>query len=294
MQLNKMSNPPVRILLSGFPGTGKTGSLAVLANAGWKLRVLDFDGNWEILKHHVKPDADCDLISFEDPIRMGARTMGADGVPTAFLDADRILDRWRYKNGDEWIDFGASKNWGEDTIICLDGLTGLTQACWYRALSLTNTAAGAGDMRRVYDFAANEELAFIRRLCAASSRHHFICLSHLKMIGPPEIGRNDEETVKEAKRFQGEAIPTRLYPTAVGTKLAQAIAGEFPTHIRAITDDVNGKVRRSLAYLPDVTVDLKIPASQEAIAALGKLEAASGMLRILAALGHNPPARPEA
>lgn len=290
MQLGKLPNPPARILLSGFPSAGKTGSLAVLANAGYKLRLLDFDGNWEILKHHVNASADCDIVSFEDPVRMGARTMGADGVPTAFFDADRILDRWRYKAGadNSWVDLGASKEWGPDHIVCLDNLTGLTQACWYRAQVLTNTRAD-GDMRRVYQLAADEQLAFIRRLTNANNRYHFICITHLKLIGPQEAARNDEEATKEFKRFAAEAIPTRLYPTAVGRQLAFNIAGEFPTHIRAVVEDVGGKIRRALQYTPTTEVDLKLPIGPDALTSLGRLDAATGLLKIFEALGHKPP-----
>lgn len=289
MQLSKMANPPAKILLSGFPGGGKTGALAALANAGWKLRVLDMDGNWEVLKSYVRPEADIDLCSMEDAIRMGSRTMGVDGVPTAFDNADRLLDRWRYKEGDTWVDLGASKQWGNDTIVCLDGLTGLCRAAWAKALVLTNTNAATGDMRRVYDLAGSEVSAFIQRCTSAANGYHFICISHLKMIGPPEIARNDEEAVKEAKRFQGQVIPTKLYPDAIGTKVSQKIAGEFPTHIRAVVDETTGKPRRMLEYLPSIEVDLKLPANAEALKSLGKLEAATGLPKIFEALGHKPP-----
>lgn len=290
MQLSKMDNPPAKILLSGFPGTGKTGALAALANAGWKLRIIDFDGNYEVLKHYVRDTADVDIVTLEDPIRMGSRAMGVDGVPTAFAGADALLDKWRYKEGDAWVDLGASKLWGTDTIVCVDGLTGLTQAVWNKALVFTNAQAG-GDMRRVYDFAANEELSFIRRITAGSNGYHTICISHLKIVGPPEIGKQDEQMVKEAKRFAGEAIPPRLCPTAVGRNLALNFAGEFPTHIRAVIEDTGGKVRRTLQYEATPEVDLKIPASAEAIKSLGKLEASSGLVNVMAALGHQPPTR---
>lgn len=289
MQLNDLENPPARILFSGFPGSGKTGANAALANAGWKLRIIDFDGNWEILKHHVRPGADVDIVSFEDPLRMGQRTMGPDGVPTAFFDADRLLDRWRYKGADDkWVDLGAPKEWGKDHIVLLDGLTGLTQACWYRAQVFTNTGAG-GDQRKVYDLAAQEQLAFIRRLTSVKAGFHFICISHLKLMGPQEIARNDSEATQEFKKFAADAIPNRLYPTAVGRKLSESIAGEFPTHIRALVEEVGGKVRRTIQYLPSPEVDIKIPASTEAIAKLGRLETADGLLKIFAALGHEPP-----
>lgn len=291
--LHELPKPPVRLLLSGFPGSGKTGALACLANAGWKLRIIDMDGNYDILAHLCNKDTDVDIVSLEDPLRMGSRTMAPDGIPTAFINADKMLDRWRYKapDGEQWTDLGASREWGPDHIVVLDGLTGLSSACWYRAIVLTGSSS-TGDQRRVYQVAADEQLAFIRRLTNPRNKFHFICISHLKLVGPQDIGRQDDEAVREFKKFAAEAIPTRLYPTAIGRQLSQQFAGEFPTHVRALTEDVGGKIRRSLCYLPTPEVDLKVPVAPEAIKSLGKLEAADGLLKILAALGHSPPTPP--
>src|ERR1700692_1276245 len=44
---NLLRNPALRIMVVGYPGTAKTGSLASLLNAGFKIRMLDYDGNIE-------------------------------------------------------------------------------------------------------------------------------------------------------------------------------------------------------------------------------------------------------
>ena len=46
---------PARILMLGWQGGGKTGAAASLANAGFKLRILDFDGKQgQPLEKYVK------------------------------------------------------------------------------------------------------------------------------------------------------------------------------------------------------------------------------------------------
>ena len=52
------STAVVKTLAAGYPGTGKTGSLASLANSGrYNLRVLALDGNTTIipLLRYIKP-----------------------------------------------------------------------------------------------------------------------------------------------------------------------------------------------------------------------------------------------
>ena len=46
---NHTSVDVTKLLLVGDSGSGKTASLATLANAGYKLRILDFDNGLDIL-----------------------------------------------------------------------------------------------------------------------------------------------------------------------------------------------------------------------------------------------------
>ena len=68
---NLLASTPARIMIVGYPGAGKTGALACLANAGYKLRILDFDGNLEPLLDNLDDRAVplVDAIHFEDELR---------------------------------------------------------------------------------------------------------------------------------------------------------------------------------------------------------------------------------
>ena len=45
-----------KLLIVGDPGSGKTALLGSLANAGYNVRILDFDAGVDILFAYVKPD----------------------------------------------------------------------------------------------------------------------------------------------------------------------------------------------------------------------------------------------
>lgn len=53
---NYKAEKPIKMLVMGDTGTGKTGALASLANAGYKLHILDYDNGLDILSTKVKPE----------------------------------------------------------------------------------------------------------------------------------------------------------------------------------------------------------------------------------------------
>jgi len=55
-KFNDAALPP-RILLCGEAASGKTGSLAQLANAGYRIMIHDFDANTRVIGSYLKPDA---------------------------------------------------------------------------------------------------------------------------------------------------------------------------------------------------------------------------------------------
>jgi len=51
------STSVTKLLLVGDSGSGKTSALASLANAGKKLRILDYDDGLDILSEYLTPEA---------------------------------------------------------------------------------------------------------------------------------------------------------------------------------------------------------------------------------------------
>lgn len=278
---------PVRMLLSGYPGTAKTGALAALANAGFKLRVLDFDGNPQSLLQYTEPDClkNIDIITLEDKMGLAGAVAGTKGLPTAFTSAWKLLDEWKYMENGTEVSLGSSKDWGLDTVVVMDGLTGHTEASLRSAMSIMGKTTQTMS-QPCWGLAIKQQLAFIQRLMAVENRHNTIVISHLKMVGPKEIESGDGELERDLKQRASKMIPTRLYPTAVGWDLPQKIAGEFPAHVLAEVRIVGKTAKRVLNYLPRTDVDLKLPIK----ASIGNdLPVETGLLTIFEALGVTAP-----
>lgn len=273
---------PVRAMVVGYPGSAKTGGLASLANAGYKIRMLDFDGNTEPLLLYVKPQflANIDIVNLEDKVRNGQKFIEPSGIPTAFKRALDLMDRWKYTEEDGTVvDLGASKDWGCDTIVVLDSLTAMGEAAMDRVLSIMNKNR-YGMTQQSWQFAMSEQEAFIKKLTSKENKFHVVVLSHLKMVGPQDIASSDDDLTKQLKEKAAEIIPTRLYPSALGRQLPQNIAQHFPTVVEAAKAYKGSSVSYQLMLAPRVDLDLKVPAPNLP----GKLDIADGMLRIFEAI----------
>jgi len=293
--LTLLGQSPARLLVTGFPGASKTGALASLANAGWKLRILDFDGNPESLllftdKERLK---NIDIVSLEDPIVDKEGFLGPN-MPTAFAKGVRLLDRWKYQDptgtpddkGVCWIDLGQSKDWGPDTIVVLDGITGNANAAMNRARSLAGKTP-LNTTQAVWGMAAADQLNFLRRLTATTNKHHVIVISHLKMVGPKDTQSGDGDITKEIKKQAVDMIPTRFYPTAVGWSLPQTISGEFPIVVNFETKFKGSTGTRCMQVLPRSDMDIKVPARN--LEKLNGLGPETALKELFIALGHIPP-----
>lgn len=255
---------PVRMLLTGYPGAGKTGALASLANMGYKIRYLDFDGNTEPLLQYTKPEflKNIDIVSLEDKLRVGAKTIETTGIPTAFADGLKMLTHWKYKEEDGTeVDLGMSKDWGTDTIVVLDSLTSMGIAAQRRVMSMMNKTV-MNNTQQAWYIAQGEQESFIEMLTSERNRHHVIVLAHLKMVAPKAPQSGDDDLTKELKERAAEIIPTRIFPSALGQQLPQVIGGHFPTLLLVENKFSAGKAMRIIRTQPRPEMDIKLPSIQ--------------------------------
>jgi hypothetical protein len=245
---------PARIMICGWPGSGKSGSIAALINAGLKVRVLAFDklANVSTMTKFADPAlvaANVDVAPLEDRlIYEDSRGYTATlGTPNAILHAARFMDRWKYKDGDEEVDLGSSKNWGRDTVVVVDSLTSMGEASMRKAMSLKNKTP-LNNTDGVWGFAMDEQSAFLERMASNANRFHLIVLAHLKMVGPKEVRQGDDDLTKQVKADIGGLVETRLYPSALGAKLPPAIAKHVPNVLlaeRVVTPKGDKRVLRT-------------------------------------------------
>src|SRR5262249_14697768 len=136
--------------------SGKTGALTSLVKAGYKLFILDYDNGLDVLKEFILrecPDKinNVEFRSLRDKRKAGPEGSIIDGVPKAFPDGVKMLDRWKYKYDDQEIDYGIPAQWGPDCILIIDSLTRMSDAAFdFREPLIPRGAGGKYDVRAVY------------------------------------------------------------------------------------------------------------------------------------------------
>lgn len=248
-----------RVMLVGWPKAGKTGSLVALANAGYKLRVLSFAEKMDPFYAFAKPDADIDIIEVADELAGKDRKIELKGQPTAFRQALKMLDHWRYtdENGQE-VDLGRSRNWGPDTVLVVDSLTSMGDAALRNVLFRNNRNGRAWDSD--IGEAMSDQDAFAEKLASETNGFHVILISHLKFVGPNDVRKGEEDITKQIKEALAEVVPTRIYPSALGRQLPPKIGRHFPTIILAENKAMGGLTKRVLITQPRPELDLGVPA----------------------------------
>lgn len=255
--------PPARIMMVGAPGTGKTGALASLANAGFKLRIIDFDHNLEPLRAFTHPDnwKNIESIAFEDELRGGSQYVETKGKPNAFKKAFDVMDHWRFDHpvtGEE-VDLGETKDWGPDTILVLDSLSSMGLCAKRRTMAMLNKTP-LNNTQQSWGAAMNDQEGFIEHMTSPKRKFHVICMAHLKKISPQDIERGDSELTKELKERIAEISPTKLFPAALGVALPPVIGGHFPTLVLCESECKGRRHRRIIRTQPRQDIDLKVPA----------------------------------
>lgn len=259
-------NRPARILGMGMPGSGKTGSLAALANAGFKIRILGYDkaSNLSLLYNYVEPQFydNISILSFEDKLQNTPAGMAPVGTPSAYNDGIKALMDWKVPQPDGTaVSLGASKDWGMDTVVVLDSISSMGDASFNRAYALSpRTKNGYVNVRKVYGVAQTELMNFLKVLLKSGARHHVLAFAHMKMLGPKDVEKDDEDLTKQIKEEVAELIPTRWYPVTPGRAIAPEVGREFSATILYETKDKGGKVRRVINSAPRLEIDLKLPA----------------------------------
>lgn len=255
-------NMPVRVLIQGRPKTGKTGALVALVEAGFKLRMLDFDANPEPLLTFASDEAldkRVDIVQLEDKMWDSSDGVVPMGKPEAFSQALGLLKHWKYKNSDGTeVDLGKPSEWGPDTILAVDSLTSLGAAAKNRAMVMLNKTRKNSNWR-VWDFAQQDIRNTVKLMASAKTRYHLVILSHPKMIGPEMPEEGDSDLEKALKTRAAAVVPTRLYPDTPGKALSPTIGAEVPIILKSEIQEYHGKMRRMFDASPTTDTDSGAP-----------------------------------
>ena len=233
------SNEFTKLLIEGDSGSGKTGSLCSLVAAGFKLRILDMDNGLEPLKQFILRECpeNIDNVEFRtlrDRRKSSPTGPIIDGNPRAFVDALKMLDRWRYDD----VDLGVPAEWGPDCILVLDSLTFLSDAAFdFREPLTPRSRDGKHDVRAVYKDAQDAIESVLALLTAESFRTNVIVISHIRYVENPDGSKKG-------------------YPTAIGAALSPIIPRYFNSVALCQTTSLG---KRTIQTVATAMIDLKNP-----------------------------------
>jgi len=261
-----------KLLLIGDSGTGKTGSLASLAEAGYKLRILDLDNGLDVLKHYLtnpaspyvkaKPDvaAQVDFCTITDPmVARGGKLFPAKAV--AWQRAmDHLMDwcdppKWeKAPEGTTRATLGPITSWDTDAVLVIDSLSFLSTNAFNHHLAV-NGKLGAdltqNEWRRAIGQAQQQIRSFLELIYDASVKCNVILTAHITFVS-------------EAGERPDDSHPGTGYPSAIGRALSPHIPRYFNTVLQTRSIGSGPSTRRVISTQPVGMVNLKSTAPLKA------------------------------
>jgi len=229
----------VKMILIGDSGSGKTGALASLVEAGYELRILDFDNKIatgylpRVMAERNLDFAKVDFEALRDDMKSSPMGFAPAGIPQAYMKGVKLVDKWS--------DGTIPKDWGPKKILVVDSLTFLSDAAfaWAKAMNPSSK-----DPRQW--FGASQALIeeFLAYVTGANFKTNVIIISHVTWTERPD------GTMKG-------------YPSAVGKALGPTIPAYFDNLAMMEQVGVGNTSKRVLRTTATSLIDLKNPAAQQ-------------------------------
>lgn len=235
------SNDFIKLLLVGDAKSGKTGSLVSLIKAGYKLRILDLDNLLDVLKYMAQkecPDqvGNVEFRTLRDKRKAGPIGSVIDGKPKAWVEAMKMLDKWKYTEDETEIDFGVPAEWGPDCVLVIDSLSRLCDAAFDFHMALVPTGKSF-DPRSVYKNAQDDIENVLGMLTGPGFETNLIVIAHVAYLEQPDGTKKG-------------------FPQGVG----QALSPKIPQYFPSVVLYTNRAGKRTLQTNSTPMMDLANPA----------------------------------
>jgi len=238
------SHKSVKMLLIGDSGTGKTASLLSLAEAGYNLRIIDFDNGLDIvsslLSNSKNPEQVAKQIQYVTCTDEMKTTKGGEiipkGQPKAYAKALQMMNRWQEDDG---TDLGNVSEWGSNDVLVIDSLTFLSNAVmrWH----LFNVGRIGQPWQSDWLVAQRRVIQTMELLFSTSVTCNIVMTAHIRYVDIAE----------------GQ---TQGYPESVGKALPPQIPRYCNTVAQTVLSGAGQNAKRRIRIVPDTTVGLKFAA----------------------------------
>ena len=176
---------PIKLLLLGHSGVGKTGAIASLAAAGYRVFLADFENGYQILMDEkVLPKTargNVFVRSFYDK-RKGPLALPVGGIPKAMQNFYDALNDWQDEDADgKKVSMGSPYTWNQNDVLVIDSITTLSDAIELHVLQLNNRL---GQPLRIQDYGTCQEIlhGLFQSLCSPAATCNVVFVAHLRQI----------------------------------------------------------------------------------------------------------------
>lgn len=253
---------PIKAVLLGESGDGKSTALASLCNAGYNVRVLDLDNNIgslvNVLRHSPKYSREAinrlAFITLTEPMGM---TQGRIIPRKAFVwpEVMRMLEGWKNADAERGTvaDLGKLTSWTSQEVLCIDTLSPLSQAAlnFHLALQgqLGNVRTG-NDGRRDVGGAQSLLRSFMQLLADDSIKCNIVLNCHIVYVKADGSGMLTPT----------ENAPTRGLPNSIGRAFSPEIPRGFGSVLKIASLGAGTATKRIIYTTTQGNISLKTPA----------------------------------
>lgn len=227
---------PVKMLLLGESGAGKTCALASLVRSGYHVRVIDLDNGTMPLRA-LASEAPAGSLSVV-PLTEKMRAVKGRIIPVSasvWTRATDLLSHWKTPEG---LDLGPVDKWDEQCVLAIDSLSVLGTAAMNHHLAM-NGALGA--IRTGYDYTRDIGAAqsyiksLIELLYDSSIRANIVIITHLSW------SKADGTMPSEEEKKQKPPPVLLGFPNVIGKAIGPTIPRYFCDVMLAKRDELTGK-----------------------------------------------------
>jgi hypothetical protein len=174
------STSVVKLLLASDSGTGKTGALSSLIDAGYNLRILDFDNGLSVLKGFVKDKAKLDNVTYaslRDELKLSGGKFTIHRAK-AFERAMEILDKGGATWGAGCENIPPLTSWTPKDILVVDTLSMMSRSCLFMVMALNNATTKSPELQH-YGMAMENIERLVSQLTSEAVNCNVIINTHL-------------------------------------------------------------------------------------------------------------------
>jgi|SRR5579864_930571 len=287
-----------KILLIGDQGHGKTGAKAALVAAGYKLRMIDTDKGFKILRslltdpHYPYADymkkagitPDVSFIPIDAP--MGVESQTIRGVQWAILAPTsssawntvvKLLKEW--KDGDR--NLGGVADWDNDVILDFDTMSTLAELAKYWVQDMNGRLGSLNDEHGRDTGGAQEMVSrLITWITSSAVRCNVIMTSHVTWIDQTNhAAQRPEQRLREQK-----PVDARGFPSVIGRALSPVVGKKFNDQFIVRRTGSSASAERRIYTVPTDNTDAKNSVWLEPSYPLS-----TGLAEIFAALRYQDP-----